>query len=146
MTFPFFRYQRGVRLNQIVKDHYMERMLQVLGFIVKHYLMAPSGKPIKNPIPYLGDRFRVCLLNVIPFPTSAPTDLLLLYALLRGLKGCHLPQLKRRVSDDCKIHQHPPCVKHNCFGLGGGPFKKRDIVTVTVTLLLSDEHSVPLCE
>ena len=37
----------------------MERMLQVFGFTVKHYLMVPSGKPIKNPIPYLGGRFRV---------------------------------------------------------------------------------------
>ena len=42
-------------------------MLQVFGLTVKHYLMVPSGKPIKNPIPYLGGRFRVYLLNVIPF-------------------------------------------------------------------------------
>ena len=60
-------FQMEVRLNQVFKDHYMERMLQVLGLIVKHYLMVPSGKPIKNPIPYLGGRFRVYLLNVIPF-------------------------------------------------------------------------------
>ena len=59
--------KKETHLHQIVKDHYMERMLQVFGFTVKHYLMVPSGKPIKNPIPYLGGRFRVYLLNVIPF-------------------------------------------------------------------------------
>ena len=111
-------------------------------FIVRQYLMVPSGKPIKNPIPYSGGRFRVYLLNVIPFFLySAPTNLLLLYALLRGLKGCP-PQLKRRVSDDCKIHQHSSCVLPNCLGHVAGPLQKLDIVIAT--LLLSDEHSTSL--
>ena len=57
MTFPFFRYQRGVRLNQIVKDHYMERMLQVFGFIVKHYLMAPFRQAYQKPYPVFGRPF-----------------------------------------------------------------------------------------